>query len=202
MDLRFSIYDLRASCIIAQAFSFGVAKTKRGHNKTCNFAKRSQIPRRLVFQSSCCEAGNCEKLFVIFSKGNFEKRSQFIHLRSTKFDLRFEDRQQSHIATLRETLCNPHSALHIPHLKQKSGLVRLSPAKKIENTLQKRKAETNKRGARSAECGNLNPKITKRAYFIHLRFRIADLRFAERRMQLRFTSQLQYFGGNDSLIGL
>ncbi len=78
---RPSIFELRASWSIAQASSFGVPKTKRGHNKTCNFAKRSQIPRRLVFHSSCCEAGNCERFLVIFPKGNFEKRSQFLHLR-------------------------------------------------------------------------------------------------------------------------
>ncbi len=71
MDLRFAIHDLRASCSIAQAFSFGVAKTKRGHNKTCNFAKRSQISRRLVFQSSCYGAGICERFMVIFPMGNF-----------------------------------------------------------------------------------------------------------------------------------
>jgi hypothetical protein len=81
INFRFSIYDLRASWSIAQAFSFGVPKTKGGHNKTCNFAKRSQIPRRLVFHSSCYEAGCCERFMVIFPKGDFEKRSQFLHLR-------------------------------------------------------------------------------------------------------------------------
>ncbi len=55
--------------------------------------RKSQIGNRkwinwLVFQSSCCEAGNCERFFVIFPKGDFEKRSQFIHLRFAIADLR------------------------------------------------------------------------------------------------------------------
>jgi hypothetical protein len=87
-NYRFSIYDLRAGCSIAQASRFGVPKAKRGHIKTCNFAKRSQIPRRLVFHSSCYGAGCCERFLAIFPKGNFEKRSQFLHLRFPIADLR------------------------------------------------------------------------------------------------------------------
>jgi hypothetical protein len=97
INFRFSICDLRASWSIAQASSFGVPKTKRGHIKTCNFAKRSQIPRKLAFHSSCCEAGNCESFLVIFPKGNFEKRSQFIHLRFPIADLRLRRAAAGHL---------------------------------------------------------------------------------------------------------
>ena len=97
ISFRFSIYELRASWSLAQACSFGVPKTKRGHNKTCNFAKRSQIPRRLVFHSSCYGAGCCERFLAIYPNGNFEKRSQFIHLRFPIADLRFANRQRKRI---------------------------------------------------------------------------------------------------------
>jgi hypothetical protein len=96
-NFRFSMYDLRATCSIAQAPSFGVPKTKRGHNKTCNFAKRSQIPRRLVIRSSCYGTGCCERFLAIFPKGNFEKRSQFIHSRFPIADLRLRRAAAGHL---------------------------------------------------------------------------------------------------------
>ncbi len=117
-DSRFPICDLRASWSMAQACSFRVPKTKRGHNKTCNFAKRSQIPRRLVFHSSCYGAGNCERFLATFPKGNFEKRSQFIHLRFPIADLRFANRQRKRIYGVSSA-----------EFEAKPNLIRLNPTK-------------------------------------------------------------------------